>query len=241
VQFVLVSKTPLVHASDLFTFSAALEQNVRDCSRDWGKTPAAVDVVDTVKGLPTGCNPAYFVDTAGPEGVLAEHYFDPLRAGPACRIYVTAGSGINQGQNSACEAASHELVEARVNPRLTLWAPYPGRPGVMVALETADPVQTHYTITVKGKAWLVSNYVTPAWFDATLLDEGKRRAFLAAGGKFDHNGELSYPGEIGPRGYAVTRKGDKAALLGPGGSRVELQEKHHHPLSRTKQLLERVS
>lgn len=236
LAFVLISKTPLVHARDLFKLSTALEQNARDCARAWGLVAPTVDVMDSQKGLPKGCNPVFFVDTAGEDGVLAEHYFDPVRGGPAARVYVTQGSGFNRGQNSACEAASHEIVEALVNPRITLWAPMPGMPGTLVALESGDPVQTQYDID----GWAVSNFVTPAWFDGSLLDETKRKAFLAAGGKFDHNGELTHPGEIGPQGYAITRKDGKARAIGPMGADIALTDKHRHPLSRTKQLLEQV-
>ncbi|HEX2882216.1 MAG TPA: hypothetical protein VHO25_22000, partial [Polyangiaceae bacterium] len=235
---VLISKTPLVRSRDLFKLSTALEQNASECARAWGLAPPAIEVADSTKGLPKGCNPVFFVDDDGDPGVLAEHFFDPLRGGPAARVYVTAGSGFNRGKNSACEAASHEIVEALVNPRLTLWAPYPGRPGVIVAVENADPVQTHYQISAGNESWTVSNFVTPAWFDPTLLDETKRKAFLAAGGKFDQSGELKFPGEIGPYGYAITRKDGRAALMGPA---VAPSKKHAHPLSRTKQLLEQAA
>ncbi len=210
MHFVLATETSDVTGLDLYHLAKALEINGRHCAEAYSKVPPAIDVIDDYKQLShfDDPHPIVFFDHGGDTGVLANHYYDPLRKGPAARVFVHRASGFNNGRNSVAEAASHELVEAMVNPAVNLWADYadPDAPANMqVAYENADPVQTHYEIEVRGTKWKMSNFVTPHWFRQKLSEPDTLFSFLKAGGRFDHSGELEAPGEIGPEGYIVTR------------------------------------
>ena len=200
--FALITETALVTPADLYRLSKPLEQNAQHCAADWGREAPAVVVCDARATLPTFCQPIVFLDDQSDDGFLAVHYWDPVRLAPAARVYVNRASGFVSGRHSVSEGASHEIVEALVDPRCDLWTDCPGRdPDVEIALEIGDPVQDAYLID--GVA--VTNYVTPAYFDTRLVDPVVSRRFLEQGGKFDRLGTLRLPGTIGPEGYAVFR------------------------------------
>lgn len=215
--FALISQTKLVRTSDLFRLSRALEQNAADCARAWGKAPPAIVVCDVVEKLPLTAQPVVFLDNGTDPSALAIHYWDPLR-GPAARVFVESASGFNTGDHSVCESASHEILEALVDPMTRLWADHPDparkRQHVQMALEVADPVQDHYTVQCNGTDWKVSNFVTPQYFDPGFNDLAAMQTLRKHGGSLDFMGNLKKPGEIGPFGYAVLRKPDPA---GGGG------------------------
>lgn len=246
-QFCLLSATPLVTASDLFALAPALELNARHCAEAWGLAAPTVDVVDV---LPERCQPVLFVDSdKDPRDFNAVHYWDALRRAPAARVYCDRTSGINFGRYSICEAAAHEIVEMLVNPDLTLWSdhPDPQREGVEVARESADPTQAHYPIEHGGQKWRVANFVHPQWFSRRLYeDEAARAKYRAAGGKFDHVGELSLPGEVGQDGYVVLRQrtddkwrhwSESRVIEAGGALAAARKEALRHPWSRTGRLL----
>lgn len=131
------------------------------------------------------------------DNVLAVHFVSGDR--PAARVFVDASSGLNTGRESAFESASHE-GELLVNPYLlNWWSGVPGREHGQVAAEICDPVQTSYnasTLDPTGRPWQLANFVHPAW--AGLENPPGVSCY-------DHSGELSRPGQIGPEGYAVVR------------------------------------
>jgi hypothetical protein len=240
VLFALITETPLVHAGALAKMAPALEQNALHCARAWGLEQPAVSPCSTVDNLPHWAHPIVFVAGGGDAGVLAEHYYDPVRSGPACRVYVDQASGLEGGDYSVSEAASHEIVEALVNPRINLWSPHPLRPALQLPREVADPVQSAYRITAHGTAWQVSNFVTPYWFDSAFVDPEQRRRLRAAGERFDHLGELTEPGQIGREGYVVLldpATGRTWLEFGPDGDLAARKRAAiRHPWSRTRRL-----
>lgn len=192
--YVLIDESKGVTGGDMFGMSSALERNAAHLAAAWSMVAPTVELWPKRKPLPTGYWPIYFVDeTSDSPDSLAVHYVDMHR--PTGRVYVGNTSGLNEGRNSVCEAASHELLEMMVNPRLNKWRDMPGRPGWRVALEVCDAVQTHYTIDIDGIGWKVANFVTRAWFEPDALGPDD--------GPHDHLGELTEPGEIGPEGYAI--------------------------------------
>ena len=210
-HFALSSETPDVTTSDLYRLAGALEINGKHCAQAWSKQPAAIDVIEHRRRLPPGVHPIVFVDGSDTEGSgLAYHYYDPLRPGPAARVFCGKATGFNTGHSSVAELASHELVEAMVDPMVNLWVdhPDPARDeGVEMALEIADMVQTQYLVEARGDKWQMANFVTPDYFRQWLArDYARLQAFFAAGGKLDWSGELTRPGEIGPGGYAILRE-----------------------------------
>lgn len=220
MQIVLISLTPSVTQKDLYLLAAPLEINGRHCADYWGGPRPAVDVGAREYKLPPGAVPIFFVDGEGLGGSAAAfHYFDPLRGKPAARVYVGKSTGFNEGANSVAELASHELVEALVDPKLDKWFPHPTRELVDVAVEVADPVQTHYLVWSRNVAWRMCNFITPAYFRRDLArSENARMEFFAQGFRFDWAGELRMPGEVGPAGYTTLRQ--RAPV---GGWRVWLE------------------
>lgn len=135
------------------------------------------------------------------DNTLAVHFVANGR--PEARVYVDASSGLNTGRTSACESASHEIAEIIANPWITEWVDAPGQPGLYVARENADPVQTSYPSSFKdpsGKPWQLANIATPWWFGMPcgMFDVDGRPVY-------DLGHELGYPGEIGPEGYLILR------------------------------------
>jgi hypothetical protein len=214
--FALISETTLVKPSDLYRLSKPLEQSGQHCAIDWDRAPPAVVVCESRIGLPQFCQPIVFIDDDTDPGLLAVHYWNPILLAPAARVYVNRASGLVSGQFSVSEAASHEIVEALIDPRCDLWTDCPGRVGVDIALEVGDPVQDAYL--VDGVA--VSNYVTPAYFDTRLADALVASSFIAQGGKFDRLGTLPRAGTIGPEGYAVFRDATHRWLEDAGGPEI---------------------
>jgi hypothetical protein len=207
--FALVAETKLVSASDLRRLAVALEAHGRDVARAFGFTAATCEVADDRDKLPPWAHPIVFVDDEQDPGALAVHYWDPVRSGPAARVYVGRGSGMAAGSQSIVESASHESGEARANARTNLWAPHPDpfrrAEGVELAFENCDPCQDTYAITIGGTVWNVANFVYPQWFDGRFNDDAVRQRYLAAGGRFDHAGRLTRPGQIAPTGYVICR------------------------------------
>lgn len=207
--FVLVSETKLVTAKDLFYLAKGIEQCAYDCAAVWGRSKPAIAVVDSWDKLGLSAkrnvHPVVFME-GGSDGLLAEHWWDVNHRGPAARVFVTARSELKSGQYSLAESASHEVVEAMINPFVSLWADCPGRPGIEMAYEVADMTQDTYGVDVDGTEWPMANFVTPDYFETRLSPEEPRKAFLKAGGKFDHAGRMTFPGQILPTGYAILRR-----------------------------------
>jgi hypothetical protein len=249
LAFVLIRETNRVSEVDLYRLSRALEINAQHCAAAWGVEPPTIDVVDQLTEVPGFYHPIRFRShTDDDPGAGAVHYWDPIRQGPAAIVYVDRASGFNSGYSSVAEFASHEVVEALINPRVNLWRPYPHplKHGVLVALEVGDPTQSTYNVVTRdGTVWKMTSFVTPAWFDGANHDPERKKLVMKAS-RFDHAGELQAPGEVGREGYVIlrengviyfedwqgTRFGANAAPLKPGHEGRTLA-----PSSRSKLLL----
>lgn len=199
----LIDESKSITGGHLESMAMALEANARHCAKAWGLEGPIVEPWKFGRtALRRGQWPLYFMDdTTLDPGALAVHYVENGR--PSGRVYVGRGTGINIGQHSLFESASHEIVEMIINPYLKNWRFMPGRPGVQVALEVADPVQDWYPIDDGEETWKAANFVHPRWF-------GLRNPAGIPPDSIDHKGTLSKPGEIGPEGYAIllTQTGD---------------------------------
>jgi hypothetical protein len=213
--FALISESTLVSPADLYRLTKPLERNAQECAADWNMAAPAIVVCEARVGLPAFCQPIVFIDDETDPGALAVHYFDAIRLAPAARVYVNRATGLVSGPYSVSEGASHEIVEALVDPRCDLWTDCPGRPGVEIALEVADPVQDHYEIN----GVTVANYVTPAYFDTRLAAPDVAADFNSWGGRFDRLGTLARAGSIGPEGYAIFRDATHRWTEDIGGAR----------------------
>lgn len=244
--FALASTTRLVSAADLYRLGQALEkQAAQVCSAYLISEPVAIVPIDDPKQLPEGAFPIVCEETRGDPGTLGLHWFDRKRDIPAARVLVQNTSGLNAGPHSVSEAASHELIEALVNPRLAGWRVHPLRPDIEVAYEAADPTQDHYFIEAQGTRWTVSNWITPFWWEARFRDahllQSTERDF---GYGLDWCMRMREPGEISSEGYFVARKKDargryqtwsedRDGVLARGSPKLVQK---HHPASRTKRL-----
>lgn len=199
----LIDESESITGGHLQEMAMALEANARHCATAWGLPAPMVEPWKVGRvALPHGTLPLYFTDdTSEDPGALAVHYVENGR--PSGRVYVGRGTGMNIGEESLFEAASHEIVEMIVNPHLKNWRFMQDRPGVQVALEVADPVQDWYPIDDGKKVWQASNFVKPRWF-------GMRNPEGTPPESLDHKGTLSRPGEVGPEGYVIllTQAGD---------------------------------
>jgi hypothetical protein len=237
--FALISHSKLLRPRDLYYLAQALEQNGLDVALAWSMRQPRVVVADKESKLPEWCNPIVFVDGTFDSTTLGEHYYDPVRKGPAARVFVDTSSGFDTGQNSVVETAGHELAEAMVDPQANRWVDHPTRPGIQVALEISDMVQDTYQATIGGRTWPLANFVTPEWFRGDLNDPERIARVRRSGGSFDHHGTVWRPGEIGPAGYAILRKGSEVWLENAGGRFEPGQwdakklESKRHPLART--------
>lgn len=93
---------------------------------------------------------------------------------------------------SVASVLSHEVLETFADPHCNLYADS-GR-GYSVAYEVCDPVESDsYPVAVSGKNVMLSNFVTPKWFDPQA----------AAGDTFDYMGNCSEPFEMTRGGYIV--------------------------------------
>ena len=244
MQVILVSLTPLVSTKDLYRLCEPLEASGRDCTDHWTRTRPTVDAVEHASKVPTGAMPIFFIDGAElNDGALAWHFYDPLNGRPAARVYVGKSTGFNVGDSSVCELASHELVEALADARLDKWRAHPFLDDTEVALEIADPVQTHYLVQSRGEKWRLANFITPAYFDQSLVPPSRLNEFRASGQRFDWAGELRFPGDVGPSGYTTLRTpteggGWRLSVERAGRVPAEWSEEQRvakeHPLSRTR-------
>jgi len=237
MRFALISASPSVTGSDLMRMAEPMEASMGHVWEAWkgympswssGSRPSVMPWDDTP--LPTweGGNvdylcPVYFTDDLSNSNTLAVHYNQGDR--PAARVYVQAASGLNTGATSVFESLCHEGAEMMADPWANMWSPLPGRPGVSVADENADPVQDWYAVTVRGTTWRAANFVTPAWFGRCP-------------GPVDHKGTLQTPGQVGPEGYLIVRNDATGAVsyeFGPRRDGFSSRQMNAlaHPLSRT--------
>lgn len=233
--FALIAETALVQPSQLYMIARAVEKGAKDCAEAWGKEPPAVDVFEARRGLPDGCCPIVFIDDQTELQVLADHYWDPLRLLPAGRVWANRATDLFLGGEALSVLTSHEVDEALVDGPCDGWDPCPGRPGVKIAREVCDPVQTEYVITTPNGAIAVANFVTPSYLDTSLADFGEAQSFRSAGGRFDFKGELGYAGQIGINGYAILLDETHVWDEGPTGafSAAKAYPGKMHPWSRT--------
>lgn len=192
--FALISFSRFVKPHELYEMAKALEINGGHCAAAWGRAQPAVVVCYDPDSLPPGTVPVLFIDDQTPDGILADHWWDSRNLRASARVYMTAGTQLNSGPESASESAGHEVLEALIDPEINQWVTRDD--GIEVALEVCDPVQTSYTVRVGETDWLVPNFVTPAWFE---LDEGHA---------YDYLEELNGPWEVGPVGYVIEGDGE---------------------------------
>lgn len=143
-------------------------------------------------GIVPGAWAMVFLDNADVQGALAYHDLTPDGL-PISKVFVKT---ILQNKDTVSGAASHELVEALVDPSCALMCVGPDG-STMYAYESADPVE-ELTFNVNGLP--MSDFVYPSFF------EGFRAAKSV---KFDELGKVTKPFQILSGGYQIIFKRNK--------------------------------
>jgi hypothetical protein len=244
--FALVSETKLVSASELYRMSKALEAAARNFDQAYMNDDGTrVVVIDKDALLPDGCFPIVFVEDGSKPGTLGEHWFDSRRNIPTARVLVENTTGLNSGQHSASETASHEMHEARANPKLGTWFRHPTRLDVEVPHEPCDPTQDHYVVRIGNTDWNVSNFISSHWYRADLVGRPEELAAIERdfGFGLDWCKRLRTPGEIGEAGYSVMREAANPKrrwledMVGTLNQNSRKMDRKQHRSSRTQRLL----
>jgi hypothetical protein len=171
--------------------TAALQDQVHnDLAPIWG-----VDA--ELRVVPKGKQPdahswwLVFLDDADQFGVLGYHDLTPEGL-PRGKVFVRTAK---QGKYSWSNTASHQLLGMLVDPRLnlTVWVPSSETSGTAWAYEIAHPCGGDENTYKKGDV-LVSDFVTPAWFDASAQPSKSR---------FDFMGKIRKPFELLPGGWTT--------------------------------------
>jgi hypothetical protein len=190
----IVNQSTLISDADAATMTEAIAAQVRlDAAPLWDRAPAAVIFYTSSGNVPEAAHGIAIVDTIKdqPQGVLGFHTEDrggKLWGVVAAKPELDNGGKATTGDWSVSSVLSHEVLEMFIDPNCNLWA-NDGN-GSVYSFEVCDPVEAP-TYDVKGVS--VSNFVTPAWFDA----------LAPATAQFDKLGQLKSAFSIVKGGYVV--------------------------------------
>jgi hypothetical protein len=129
--------------------------------------------------------------TEGKGGVIYGYAF-------AAPVLDNGGQVLTGADYTVAATLSHEVLETIADPNVNLWATGPA--GWLISREVCDPVE-NASYLVEGVS--VSNFVTPAWFDAQA----------AEGVSVDYLGTVSKPFQMSAGGYYVHFKGGKPSQV----------------------------
>ncbi len=210
----VINQSTRISDADVLTMTTAVADQIRDdVAPIWDRPPASVISYGTIKSkaefhakVPARAHGITIVDTIPdePAGVLGYHTED--QGGKIWGI-VAASPSLDSGGHpligdwSVASILSHEVLEMYVDPSCNLWASDGGSRNY--SFELCDPVEAP-TYPVNGVS--VSNFVTPAWFDANAAANGKT--------SFDKLGLLAAPFTRVKAGYFVYETAGKAHQVG---------------------------
>ena len=211
-----VLQSPDVTPTWLSRVAAAIAvQLARDVAPMWllGWPEVDTRVYERIPDAPRGSLPIVLLADADVAGTFGYH--DATAEGvPYARVF-TRG----QTLDGVSQTASHEALEALVDPSANRWVD--GPEGLAYALDAADPVEGEgYRIDVGGASIQVADFVLPAWFEpATPADEPT-----------DLLGRLRGPFRLAKAGYAIRRAPD--GLLDTTPPEAARSPAQRHPASR---------
>lgn len=203
----VVNQSTLVSDDDVRTMTRACAHQLRyDAAPAFGLHPIPVtyisasstkaDLVDHVK---ENVAPGSWViavlddsDQAGALGWHTENQGDLIFGRVFVRPVLDNGGDALTKELSVASVLSHEVLETFADPNCNSWKD--SGQGYLVAYEVCDPVESDsYPVTVNRTMVMVSNFVTPAWFDANARP----------GDQFDFMENTSQPFEMTSGGYIV--------------------------------------
>jgi hypothetical protein len=205
----VVNSSTKVNDQDTKTMVRAVATQVRKhASPTFGIDSAPVVFIADVSAAQPGMWVINVMDDPDQADVLGWHtesqgdlIFGRVFAAPV----VDHGGGVLDGGSigiSVASVLSHEVLETFADPHVNLWAD--NGAGAAIAYEICDPVESDgYVITdhYSGANVLVSNFVTPSWFDVNA----------SKGSQFDWMGTTGGPFEMSKGGYWVQMREGKVS------------------------------
>lgn len=194
MQIAIVNQSTLVTETDAAAMTAAIDAQVAtDVAPVWDRAPASVTFYDSDSAVPANAYKIVITDTIAdqPAGVLGYHTEAAggiLSGIIAAKPELDNGGKVTTGDWSVSSVLSHEVLEMFIDPNCNLWA-FDGQKTIY-SFEVCDPVEGP-SYAVNGVS--VSNFVTPAWFDAQA----------AGTSPFDKLGQIKQPFGILKTGYVV--------------------------------------
>lgn len=196
----VVNQSTLVSNGDVQTMTRACAHQLRyDAAPLFGLAPMPVIYI-TKDHLASGAVPpgSWVVsilddpDQADALGWHTEEQGELIYGRVFARPVLDNGGDALSKELSVASVLSHEVLETFADPHCNTYADS-GR-GYLVAYEVCDPVESDsYPVAVSGKNVMVSNFVTPKWFDPQA----------AKGDTLDFMGNTSEPFEMTAGGYVV--------------------------------------
>lgn len=202
----VVNKSTLVSDADVRDMTRACNHQVRfhACPFYWLE-PVPVQFAASEKDAPEGSYVIAVLDDPDQQGALGWHTEDAgdLIFGEVfVRPVLDNGGTAMTGPLTVSSVLSHEVLETVVDPHANNWAD--NGDNTFYAYECADAVESDsYPVMVDGFPVMVSDFVTPAWFDHDAAD----------GSRFDYMGLLSGPFEVRPNGYVIVSQGGQVNQL----------------------------
>jgi hypothetical protein len=195
-MFTIVNKSTLISDADVKLMVGAIAHQVRyHAGPQWGVHALPVVFSVDASTAPVGSYAIAILDDPDSSGALGWHTEDP---GDVVYGEVFARPVLQNGGNaltkpfSVASVLSHEVLETLVDPHCNLWAD--DLRGTSYALEVGDPVESDsYAVGYGGVQVMVSNFVTPHWFDPQAK----------AGERFDWMKHCTRPFQMTSGGYVV--------------------------------------
>jgi hypothetical protein len=250
MDFGLINFSKLVTDDQAACMAAVVSQQLnQQVVPTWGVEPSSVAFYgNNPLKLPVGVSPVILMDNEDDPGALGYHSIDTIHifcgmvfgSGGQALWYAPPDVTDSQGNIvtigtplTVSSVLSHELCETLVDPLCNEWRHNPDK-DLMYALEICDPVErldyVMHGLHADGSDTLVyvSDFVTPAWYDATLTGPKDwlglcQDAFSVAGG--------GYCQVMKPDGSTSTLFGLGFDKFGPAGQRIQ------SPFSRYKKRL----
>lgn len=199
----VTNKSTRVSDDDVAKMTDAVNTQVREHFAPAWQIPAnAVSFLAASAGPPKAGALLTVVDTPDQPGVLGWHtegdqgvIYGYVFAAP---VLDNGGSVLTGATYTVAATLSHEVLETIADPHVNLWATGPN--GWIISQEVCDPVENS-SYDIDGVS--VSDFVTPAWFDAQAAD----------GTKMDYLDKVSKPFQMDRGGYYVRFKGGKPSQV----------------------------
>jgi hypothetical protein len=201
MNIAVINQSTKINDADAQTMTAAVNEQISShFAPRWPIAPSAIAFFPTGDQPPAGAWSLVLLDDTDQAGDLGYHSADPS-GNPYGRVFANPvlqeGGGILDGGSigvSVASVLSHEALETLADFDANDWSQ--ASDGTLWAREVADPVEAWgYPITVGATTVLVSDFVTPAFFDP------------GAAGPYDYLKRLTAGFTIGQACYAIEMTG----------------------------------